>query len=281
MSDELGAAKPSRLPWFLFAGAVAAVAIAGFLAWSARERAAATSTQLEDVTKQLEAAEGSKTTLEGQLAERDGQLAERDAQLAALAAKSDELQQSLESAAAELAKFKEDAGALEEKLQAEIAKGEIKVKQLGEKIQVDLVDRVLFDSGEAALSTRGQEVLGRVAAVLQLISDKQIQVSGHTDDIPIKNEELKKQFPTNWELSAARAVNVVRHLSETGGVKRERLTAAGYGEYHPIASNATPTGRAKNRRIEILLTPSLDAKKATLTTPKPVASPTPGKDKPK
>lgn len=274
MTDALSSAKPSRLPWFLFAGAVAAVALVGFLAWSARERAAETSSQLDEATKGLAAAEASKTELEGQLAERDGQLAERDAQLAALAAKSDELQQSLESAAAELAKFKEDAGALEEKLQAEIAKGEIKVKQLGEKIQVDLVDRVLFDSGEATLSTRGQEVLGRVAAVLQTIADKQIQVSGHTDDIPIKNEELKKQFPTNWELSAARAVNVVRHLSETGGVKRERLTAAGYGEYHPIASNATPTGRAKNRRIEILLTPSLDAKKAVL-------KPAPGKDKPK
>ena len=267
------------MPWFLFAGAVVAAAGVGYFAWSANERAAATSAKLDDVTKQLEAAENAKATLEGELAARDSELTGLQGQLAELAAKSEELAQSLESAAAELAKLKEDAGALENKLQAEIAKGEIQVKQLGQRIQVDLVDRVLFDSGEAALSTRGQEVLGRVAAALQTIENKQIQVSGHTDDVPIKSEELKKQFPTNWELSSARAVNVVRFLSETGGVKRERLTAAGYGEYHPIASNATPTGRAKNRRIEILLTPSLDAKKTTLATPKPVASPTTGKEK--
>lgn len=281
MSNDLMSGKPSRLPWFLFAGGVVVAAAAGYFAWSANERAAATSAALDDVTKQLETSESAKATLEGQLAEREAELTALKGQLAELAAKSEELTQSLESAAAELAKLKEDAGALEDKLQAEIAKGEIQVKQLGQRIQVDLVDRVLFDSGEAALSTRGQDVLGRVAAVLQTIENKQIQVSGHTDDVPIKNEELKKQFPTNWELSSARAVNVVRYLSETGGVKQERLTAAGYGEYHPIASNATPTGRAKNRRIEILLTPSLDAKKAALATPKPTASPTTGKEKPK
>ncbi len=244
-----------RLPWFLFVGAVVVAGAAGYFAWVASQRAATASTELEDVKKQLEAAQADKVALEGQLAE--------------LAAKSQELQQNLESTAAELAKLKEDAGALEDKLQAEIAKGEIQVKQLGQRIQVDLVDKVLFDSGEATLSPRGQEVLGRVAAVLQTIEDKQIQVSGHTDNVPIKNPELLKQFPTNWELSSARAVNVVRFLSETGGVKRERLTAAGYGEYHPVASNSTPKGRAKNRRIEILLTPSLDAKKAALATPKP------------
>jgi chemotaxis protein MotB len=275
MTDDLTSTKPSRLPWLLFGGAVVATVVAGSLAWMAHERSATAATALDDTTKQLEEAKTANTALEARIAELEGQLAN-------VTAKSDELQANLEATAAELAKLKEDTGALEDQLKSEIAKGEIQVKQLGQRIQVDLVDRVLFDSGEATLSTRGQEVLGRVAAVLQTIEDKQIQVSGHTDDIPIKNEELKKLFPTNWELSSARAVNVVRFLSETGGVKRERLTAAGYGEYHPIASNATPKGRAKNRRIEILLTPSLDAKKTALATPKPAAAATPvAADKPK
>lgn len=255
--DFMTSTKPARLPWFLFAAAVIVAGLSGYFAWAAHQQSKTTKTALEDTTKRLETAEADNAALEAKLVE--------------LSAKSEELQQNLASTEAELAKLKEDAGALEDKLKTEIEKGEIQVKQLGQKIQVDLVDRIIFDSGEAVLSTRGQEVLGRVAAVLQTIEDKQIQVSGHTDNVPIKNEELKKQFPTNWELSSARAVNVVRYLSETGGVKRERLTAAGYGEYHPIASNATPKGRAKNRRIEILLTPSLDAKKTALA---PKAAPT-------
>jgi chemotaxis protein MotB len=115
---------------------------------------------------------------------------------------------------------------------------------------------VLFDSGEAALSARGEEVLGRVGAVLAKVDDKMIQVSGHTDDSP-PTDKVKLVFPTNWELSVARAVNVVRHMTEKAKVPSRRLIAAGYGEFHPIATNANPAGRAQNRRIEILLTPML------------------------
>ena len=259
-------AKPSRIPWILFALSIVATAAAGTAAWIGHQRATATVSELEDVKTELAAVEQARLAL-------DRDLIGVKEQLAAVSARSVELEQSLESTEAELARYMEEAGSLEEKLQSEIAKGEIKVKQMGERIQVDLVDRVLFDSGEAALSPRGQEVLGRVAAALTSIDDKQIQVSGHTDDVPIKNEALKKQFPTNWELSTGRAVNVVRYLAETGGVKRERLTAAGYGEFHPIASNKTAAGRAKNRRIEILLTPTLDTKKKTAMAPAKPASP--------
>lgn len=122
-----------------------------------------------------------------------------------------------------------------------------------------LVDKILFDSGEAAISKRGEEVLARVGAVLAAIDDKQIQVSGHTDRTPI-SDKLTGQFPTNWELSTARAINVVRFLSEKASVPPQRLVASGYGEYHPIANNKTAAGRARNRRIEILLTPSLAPK---------------------
>ena len=180
---------------------------------------------------------------------------------ASLSESNSELSENLEEAQAELTRLKATFDSLQDKLQAEIKKGEIHLTQTNGRIQVDLVDKVLFDSGKAELSGRGVEVLTRVAGVLSQVDDKLIQVSGHTDDSPIVNE-LKSTFPTNWELSAARAVNVVRFLSEKGGVPGKRLVAAGHGEFQPVASNATPKGRAQNRRIEILLLPLLSKQKA-------------------
>jgi chemotaxis protein MotB len=95
--------------------------------------------------------------------------------------------------------------------------------------------------------------------VLAQIDDKQVQVSGHTDTTPVGGK-LTAQFPTNWELSAARAITVVRYLTEKAGVPPGRLVASGYGEHQPIANNKSSAGRARNRRIEILLTPLLDPK---------------------
>jgi len=138
----------------------------------------------------------------------------------------------------------------------EIARGDIDLEQTGGKLRVGLVDKILFDPGEADISKRGEEVLARVAEALVAIPEKQIQVSGHTDRMPI-NSKLVERYPTNWELSAARAVHVVRFLAEKANVPADRLVASGYGEFHPIASNKTAAGRAKNRRIEILLTPML------------------------
>src|SRR5262249_17764219 len=131
--------------------------------------------------------------------------------------------------------------------------------QAGGKLRVDLVDKVLFNSGDAQISKRGENLLMRVGSILAGITDKQIQVSGHTDQMPI-GEKRSTQFPTNWELSAARAVNVVRSLQEKANGPGERLAASGYSEYHPVASNKSQIGRARNRRIEILLLPSLDPK---------------------
>jgi chemotaxis protein MotB len=129
-----------------------------------------------------------------------------------------------------------------------------------------MVDKVLFESGEAVITKRGEEVLSRVGSVLARIEERQIQVSGHTDDSPISSR-LVGTFPTNWELSTARATNVVRFLQEKAGVPAARLVAAGYGPFHPIASNATPSGRARNRRIEILLTPALEPTPARVAAP--------------
>jgi chemotaxis protein MotB len=111
-----------------------------------------------------------------------------------------------------------------------------------------LTDRVLFDSGAAELKPEATPVLTKVAEIVAREGKHQVMVEGHTDPVPIHGS----LFPTNWELSTARASRVVRFLI-SGGVERRRLSAAGYASLHPIANNATAAGRSRNRRVEIVL----------------------------
>ncbi|MFV8752377.1 OmpA/MotB family protein [Nannocystaceae bacterium ST9] len=146
--------------------------------------------------------------------------------------------------------------ALAKSLVEEIETGDIRVSQRDGLLVVDVSDKVLFAVGEATLSERGQKVLTSLAESLVALPDEAVfQVGGHTDNQPIKSDEVKARFPTNWELSAARATNVVRFLEETCGVPGKRLVAAGFSEFRPISSNKKPKGQAKNRRIEIALLP--------------------------
>ncbi len=123
-----------------------------------------------------------------------------------------------------------------------------------------MVDEVLFDSGVATLKPAGRAVLEIVAAVLAS-ANRAIQVHGHTDNVPIQGR-LAERFPTNWELSAARAVNVVRFL-EKAGLDPTTLSATGLSQYRPRESNDTDSGRRTNRRIEILLVPPFESEAET------------------
>lgn len=134
-----------------------------------------------------------------------------------------------------------------------IASGKLRVRIVRNRMVVELSENILFDSGKAHLKQEGQVALTEVAAVLQSISQRQFQIAGHTDDVPIRSQ----RFPSNWHLSTARAVTVTRFLAENG-VDPVRLSAAGYAETQPVAGNDTPEGRAQNRRIEIVLMPNLD-----------------------
>jgi chemotaxis protein MotB len=136
----------------------------------------------------------------------------------------------------------------------EIANGQIQVARMRDSLRVDLVNEILFDSGEAELRDAGREVLTRVGEILNNVTDRQINVQGHTDFVTIGGR-LAQRYATNWELSSARAVNVVRFLQETVGVDPARLAATGLSEYRPRADNSTDEGRRLNRRIEILLAP--------------------------
>jgi chemotaxis protein MotB len=139
------------------------------------------------------------------------------------------------------------------KLEEEIQRGEVKISELKGKLTVNVVDNILFDSGKAALKSAGIKVLQQIGDILKLAADKDIQVEGHTDNVPIRGT-LTQKFPTNWELSTARATTILHFLQDKSGIPGERLSAVGYGEYRPIDSNSTAKGRAHNRRIQIVLT---------------------------
>lgn len=113
---------------------------------------------------------------------------------------------------------------------------------------VRFTDSALFDSGRADIRPDSRLVLDRVSEVIGRIPN-QVRIEGHTDNRPINT----LRFPTNWELSTARATAVIRHFIERHGLDPERLSAAGYGEYRPIADNATPEGRQQNRRVDIVI----------------------------
>ncbi len=139
------------------------------------------------------------------------------------------------------------------KLEEEIERGEVKISELKGKLTVNVVDRILFDSGKADLKQDGLKVLQRIGDILKTAADKNIQVEGHTDNVPISGS-LTQKYPSNWELSMARAATVLHFLQDKANISGERLSAVGYGEYQPIATNSTAEGRALNRRIQIVLT---------------------------
>jgi chemotaxis protein MotB len=137
-------------------------------------------------------------------------------------------------------------------LQKEVSEGQVTISQYEDKLTVNVAEKIFFDSGSAELKPGGKEVLGKLGRIVKGLTDKVIRVEGHTDNVPI-SKSLRATYPTNWELSAARAINVVRFLQDSAGVPPEMLMAAGFGEYRPIAPNDTPANKQKNRRIEIVL----------------------------
>ena len=142
-------------------------------------------------------------------------------------------------------------------LKEQIEAKNIEIKQVKERLTVKIVNKIVFASGRATINAEGQKVLDTVGEFLkQNLEDRQIQVGGHTDAVPI-GSEFQEKYPTNWELSTARAVNVVRYLQKAADIRASKLSAVGYGEFQPVASNDTPEGRALNRRIEIVLIPEL------------------------
>jgi len=140
-----------------------------------------------------------------------------------------------------------------EKMKSEISQGQVTISELKGKLTVNMLNAILFDSGKAEVKPEGLAVLQKVVDILRNVKDKAIRIEGHTDNVPIMGV-LATKYVSNWELSAARAINVTRYLQQQG-IDPALLAAVAYGEYKPVAPNDTEQGRASNRRIEIILVP--------------------------
>jgi chemotaxis protein MotB len=140
-----------------------------------------------------------------------------------------------------------------EKMKSEISQGQVTISELKGKLTVNMVDAILFDSGKSELKPAGLVVLQKVIDILKTVKDKVIRIEGHTDNARISGS-LSRKYPTNWELSSARAINVTRYLQQQG-LDPAVLSAVAYGEYRPVARNDSEEGKTRNRRIEIILVP--------------------------
>jgi chemotaxis protein MotB len=168
-------------------------------------------------------------------------------ELVGLRQRADELQQQIEQATQARLGF-------EQQMRAELESRDVTISELQGRLTVSILDRVLFDSGEARLKAEGQAVLLKIGQVFSRYPNRQIQVIGHTDNVPIRGR-TPEGFTDNWALSAGRATAAVRYLRDSAGVDPKRLSAVGCGEFRPVADNATAEGRALNRRIAVVLLP--------------------------
>lgn len=166
----------------------------------------------------------------------------------------------------EIAKVRSTRDEMIKSLQQEVSQGQVRITQLADRLSVNIVNRILFPSGRANITEQGRKVLRRVGAVLAKVQDKTIRIEGYTDNVPT-GKPLQSRYPTNWELSTARATNVVRFLQDDAGVNPAAMEAVGMGQYHPIASNKTVAGRSQNRRIEIVLFPRFSTLAESLAQP--------------
>jgi chemotaxis protein MotB len=212
-------------------------------------------TQIDQLTKALEASRNQEADLQGRFDKLGKENSEMMARLQAQNVSVEQLQKAVnqlkereKQAEARLKTFR----TMLEGFKSMIASGKLRVKIVRGRMVVELSENILFDSGRAELKTEGAAALTEVAEVLKTIGERDFQITGHTDNIPIKT----KRYPSNWELSTARAVTVTRFMAEKG-VTGERLSAAGYADTQPVAANDTPEGRQQNRRIEIVLMPNL------------------------
>lgn len=193
----------------------------------------------KDLKKKLSQAEARTAALEAKGQQLSGRLAQTEAE-----------KQKLE---AELKRVQNELASI---LEPQISAGSVQIKRRGSELVVELSDQILFDSGRAEINAAGETVLAQVAKSLAALGNHTIQVGGHTDRTRVSNPETQERFPTNWELSTARATNVVRFLEERGKIPGARLVATGFAQFRPVADNNNAQNRQKNRRIELVLLPT-------------------------
>jgi chemotaxis protein MotB len=188
--------------------------------------------------------------LQHALAAAQAALERQSADATSLSNKLEEAEEKIQTLVEEKEIATKTKSTLEDEMRKALESKDVTISELKGKLTVNILDQILFDSGEAELKPEGQRILEKIAGVLSSHTNRQIHVIGHTDDVPIR-----RKFASNWELSTARATAAVRFLQERAGVDPRHLGAVGYGEFHPLASNTTAEGRARNRRIEVVILP--------------------------
>ncbi len=165
-----------------------------------------------------------------------------------------EVQEEHEALKTELTQVRGTYDELIQQLKDDIARGGVSVHETPQGLIITLDNQILFQSGRAELQSQGKHVLAQVADVLKSVQGHEIQVQGHTDNVKIAGA-LKARFPSNWELSAARAAAVLRFLQDVGKIDPALLVLQAYADQKPIGDNSTPEGRHQNRRVDIVLVP--------------------------
>ncbi|MGA2556379.1 MAG: OmpA family protein [Verrucomicrobiota bacterium] len=241
---ERGAAGVQR--GWMAAGVMAVLLIAALLLWAS---ALGKLGGMDTLRSKLDQAKAGLTGAQAETQKAKGQIATLQQQVA-------DLEREKETAS-------QRAKGLEEEMRSDLESKDVTISNLQGRLTVTILDRVMFDSGEAILKPDGEAVLRKVASILAGHPELKIHVIGHTDNVPIRT-----RFASNWELSTARALAAAHFLTEKAGVDPRRLGAVGYGEYRPIADNSTAEGRARNRRIAITILPDELAGADTVPTVK-------------
>ena len=178
--------------------------------------------------------------------------------------------QKIDELSAQLEELSRAKGLLEQKLGQEIDDKQVKLQMMEKGLVITVVGDLLFDSGKAKIKAEAFPLLDKVSAVLKdNMSQFNVGIEGHTDNIPIKNSGWK----SNWELSSARGLSVLHYLINDQGISPERLSAIGYGEYRAVASNETKDGRKQNRRVEIVILPNVTKVKNNTEVPVKIQEP--------
>ncbi|MDH3513986.1 MAG: OmpA family protein [Gammaproteobacteria bacterium] len=164
---------------------------------------------------------------------------------------------------------------LRERMQKELTDKSVEIEQLRGQLTVRMLDKIVFRSGSAQILPEGMEVLDKLVSVIADSTDI-IRVEGHTDDTPI-SDKLKVKYPSNWELSAARASAVARYIETKHHVNPKRLESLGFSMYHPVAPNDSDENKQRNRRVEIVLKPAADSEPAPAMPAPPELPETTGK----
>lgn len=205
--------------------------------------------RLRELGQEVEGLVSERVDLQQTLAQTESNLAATESNLA-------ETQRALEALRAEEREQRERVALFQRivsQFRSMIDSGRLRVRVVRNRMVIELSEGILFDSGRARIKPEGEAALTEIVQILTTLQNREFQVAGHTDNVPMRSS----RFASNWELSTARAVTVTRFMVEQG-MPAARISAAGFADTHPVASNDSSEGRAQNRRIEITLVPNLD-----------------------